>query len=85
MSDEASIDPSATSTGDSPINRVATAMRRISATVVGRPVSDEDLADAAEQLAAIADSLDANAASSSAPAASPTEPGTRRTSSQPAR
>jgi len=75
VSDEASIDPSATSTGDSPINRVATAMRRISATVVGRPVSDEDLADAAEQLAAIADSLDANAASLKRPRSQPDRTG----------
>ena len=50
-------------------------MRRISATVVGRPVSDEDLADAAEQLAAIADSLDANAASLKRPRSQPDRTG----------
>jgi acyl-coenzyme A thioesterase PaaI-like protein len=53
-----------TSTGDTPINRLAAAVRRISATVVGLPLGDEAMAEAADQLIGIADSLDREAETS---------------------
>jgi hypothetical protein len=50
-----------TSTGDTPLNRLADAIRRISGVVVGHPVPDEDVARAADQLGALADALEASA------------------------
>ena len=41
-----------------PINRVATALRRIGAVTIGQPVDDEDLSDAAAELAQVADRLE---------------------------
>ncbi len=55
------IDGPAESTGDEPLNRLAAAMRRISSVVVGQPINDGDLADAAAELAALADRLESAA------------------------
>jgi acyl-coenzyme A thioesterase PaaI-like protein len=66
------IDGPPTSTGDEPRNRLAAAMRRLSAVAVGQPVDDEEGARAAAMLGALADRLE-----SAAPAAKRTrhEPG----------
>jgi hypothetical protein len=56
--------PVPTSTADEPLNRLAAAIRRISAVVVGHPVPDEDIAGAAEQLVDIAASLESSATTS---------------------
>ncbi len=58
------VDGPPTSTGDEPHNRLAAAMRRISAVAVGQPVDDEEIARAAAELSALADRLE-----SAAPAA----------------
>jgi acyl-coenzyme A thioesterase PaaI-like protein len=58
------IDGPPTSTGDEPRNRLAAAMRRLSAVAVGQPVDDEEIARAAAMLGALADRLE-----SAAPAA----------------
>ncbi len=42
-------------TSDPPLNRFAAAVRRLSAVAVGRPLSDDELADAADQLSVIGD------------------------------
>ncbi len=55
------VDGPPSSTGDDALNRVAAAMRRISHVVVGHPVGDDELADAAERLTAVADGLEAAA------------------------
>ena len=55
------VDGPAESTGDEPLNRVATAIRRISALAVGLPVAQEVVADAAARLTALADELEAAA------------------------
>jgi acyl-coenzyme A thioesterase PaaI-like protein len=47
-----------TSTGDEPLNRLAAAIRRISAVVVGHPVSDEEVVEASENLVRIAEALE---------------------------
>ncbi len=52
------------STGDEPLNRLAAAMRRISAVAVGLPVPDGEVAAAADQMSEIADVLEKNAAHS---------------------
>jgi len=52
---------SPTSTGDTPQNRLADAVRRISAVIVGHPVPDEDVARVADQLVGLAESLEKNA------------------------
>jgi acyl-coenzyme A thioesterase PaaI-like protein len=64
-------DGPATSTGDEPLNRLAAAVRRISALAVGQPLRQEDVADAADQMAALADRLESGA------------PATKRTRNQP--
>jgi acyl-coenzyme A thioesterase PaaI-like protein len=56
------VDP--TSNGDEPLNRLAAAIRRISAVAVGHPVSDQEVARAAEQLVDIAESLESSATTS---------------------
>ncbi len=48
-------------TSDPPLNRFAAAVRRLSAVAVGRPLSDDELAEAADQLAAIATRLESAA------------------------
>jgi len=53
------VDGPAASTGDDALNRVAAAMRRISHVVVGNPLPDDDLADAAHRLAELAERLEA--------------------------
>jgi acyl-coenzyme A thioesterase PaaI-like protein len=55
------VDGPAASTGDETLNRLAAAMRRISSVVVGQPINDGDLADAAGELAALADRLESAA------------------------
>jgi acyl-coenzyme A thioesterase PaaI-like protein len=50
-----------TSTGDTPMNRLAEAVRRISAVVVGHPVPEEEVTKAADQLVALAESLEQSA------------------------
>ena len=52
---------SPTSTGDEPLNRLADAVRRISAVVVGHPVPDEEVARASDQLEKIAEALEDSA------------------------
>ncbi len=66
------LDGEPTSTGDEPRNRLAAAVRRISAVAVGQPVDDKEIARAATELSALADRLE-----SVAPAAKRTrhEPG----------
>jgi hypothetical protein len=59
------------STGDEPLNRLASAVRRISAVAVGRPLGDEEVADAADQLGQIADSLENSASASRRPRGQP--------------
>ncbi len=54
-------DGAAASTDDEPINRLAAAMRRISSLVVGQPIDEGELSDAAGELAALADRLDSAA------------------------
>jgi acyl-coenzyme A thioesterase PaaI-like protein len=63
------------STGDSPANRVAAAVRRISALTVGQPLTDDALSAAAEQLRRIADSLTAAAETSKRPRVMPDRSG----------
>ena len=58
------VDGPPTTTGDEPINRLATALRRISALAVGQPLSDEELAVAAAELGALAERLESAAARS---------------------
>jgi acyl-coenzyme A thioesterase PaaI-like protein len=55
------VDGPAESTGQDPHNRLADAMRRISAVVVGQPLAAEEIVEAAERLAAVADRLEAAA------------------------
>ena len=66
------VDGVATSaTQDLPINRVASALRRIGAVTIGQPVEDEDLGVAAAELAAVADRLEDAAARSKRPRNTP--------------
>jgi hypothetical protein len=51
----------AQATGDEPLNRLAAALRRISAVAVGLPLPESDVAQAAEQMAALADALESAA------------------------
>jgi acyl-coenzyme A thioesterase PaaI-like protein len=55
------VDGPSESTGESPHNRLAEAMRRISAVAVGQPLSDQQIEDAAARVAAVADELEAAA------------------------
>jgi hypothetical protein len=55
------VDGAAESTGDEPLNRLASAMRRITSVVVGQPIGDDDLSAAAGELAALADRLESAA------------------------
>jgi acyl-coenzyme A thioesterase PaaI-like protein len=55
------IDGPAVSTGDEPLNRLAAALRRISALAVAQPLRDEDVAAAASEMRALADRLEATA------------------------
>jgi acyl-coenzyme A thioesterase PaaI-like protein len=55
------------STGDEPLNRLADAVRRISAATVGHAVPDGDIAEAADQLVRIADELEGSAPESKRP------------------
>jgi hypothetical protein len=61
------IDGSPASTGDEPLNRLADALRRIGDAVIGHPIAEEDLADAADQLVGIADALEERAPESKRP------------------
>jgi acyl-coenzyme A thioesterase PaaI-like protein len=56
------IDGSPITTGDEPLNRLAAAVRRISAVAVGQPLEDEEIADAAAELGALAERLESSAA-----------------------
>jgi acyl-coenzyme A thioesterase PaaI-like protein len=56
------IDGTPTSTGDLPINRVAAALRRISAVTIGQPLDDDSLTEAANDLSVVADRIEAAAA-----------------------
>jgi acyl-coenzyme A thioesterase PaaI-like protein len=55
------------STGDEPLNRLADAVRRISAAAVGHAVPDADIAEAADELVRIADGLEGSAPESKRP------------------
>ena len=55
------VDGHAITWGDEPLNRLAVAMRRITAVAVGQPLSEEDVTEAAADLTALADRLDAAA------------------------
>jgi acyl-coenzyme A thioesterase PaaI-like protein len=55
------VDGPSESTSESPHNRLAGAMRRISAVVVGQPLTDEQIDEAAERIAVVADELEAAA------------------------
>ena len=61
------IDGSPHSIGDEPLNRLADAVRRISAAAVGHPVPDAEIEKAADQLVQIADGLEKSASSSKRP------------------
>jgi hypothetical protein len=61
------IDGSPRSTGDDPLNRLADAVRRISAAAVGHSVPDAEIAKAADQLVLIADGLERGASASKRP------------------
>jgi hypothetical protein len=63
------------STGDSPINRSAAAIRRITSMIVGQPLSDEALAGAADDLTAVADTLAVLAETSKRPRRQPDRSG----------
>jgi acyl-coenzyme A thioesterase PaaI-like protein len=53
--------PSTTADGDEPLNRLAGALRRITAVMVGQPLREEHITDAVVQVAAVADRLEAAA------------------------
>jgi hypothetical protein len=55
------LDGEPASTGDEPINRLAGALRRISAVAVGRPLEDESISAVADQLLQIAERLEREA------------------------
>ncbi len=55
------VDGTAASVVDDPLNRLAAAMRRISHVVVGNPVGETELAEAAEQLTELAGRLETSA------------------------
>ena len=55
------IDGPSTSAADGSLNRLAAALRRIAGVSVALPLSDEDVAAAAEEMAALADRLEAAA------------------------
>ncbi len=57
-------DGPAASTGDTAHNRLAAAMRRISAVAVGQPLGEDQIADAAAQMAALAHRLESAAPAS---------------------
>jgi acyl-coenzyme A thioesterase PaaI-like protein len=59
------------STGGSPRNRLADALRRIGSVAVGHPLADDDVAKAADQLAQIADTLEHGAPPTKRPRAQP--------------
>jgi hypothetical protein len=61
------IDGSPRSTGDEPLNRLAGAVRRITATAVGHPLPDREIAEAADQLVRIAERLEERATPSKRP------------------
>ena len=58
-------------TGDASLERLAAAIRRISAVAVGRPVSDQVLDEAAATLARVADTLEARAENRKRPRSQP--------------
>ena len=55
------IDGAPASTSGSPLNRFAAAVRRLSAVTVGQPLSDDEVATAADQLSALATRLESAA------------------------
>ncbi len=61
----------ARTTGDTPRNRLAAAVRRVSAAAVGHPVPRDDLAAAAEQLEKLAADLEAAGGETKAPRIQP--------------
>jgi hypothetical protein len=73
--DSPGIDGSPRSTGDEPLNRLADAVRRISAVTMGHPVPDVDVAAAADQLARIADALEKRAPATKRPRFQPNTSG----------
>jgi acyl-coenzyme A thioesterase PaaI-like protein len=74
------IDPDAPSdtpfsTGDTPLNRLAAAIRRISALAVGTPLHDDAVAAAADHIAGIADTLELGAERAKLPRSQPDRSG----------
>jgi acyl-coenzyme A thioesterase PaaI-like protein len=65
------VDGPAETWGDEPLNRLAAAVRRVTAVAVGQPLSDEDVASAADELAALADRLEAAAQAEKRPRRQP--------------
>jgi hypothetical protein len=63
------------STGDTPLNRLAESLRRIGNVVVGHPVADDDVAEAAEQLGRLADALEKAGPPAKRPRAQPVPSG----------
>jgi hypothetical protein len=59
------------STGDEPLNRLASAVRRISAVAVGLPVDDDEIAQVADQMQQIAVQLEGRAEQSKRPRQQP--------------
>ena len=57
------VDGHAITWGDEPLNRLAAAVRRITAVAVGQPLNEDDVTRAGDQLAALADRLETAAQS----------------------
>jgi hypothetical protein len=55
------LDGPAVTAGDQPMNRLAAAVRRINAVIVGQPPEDDEVSEAAQQLSAVADRLESAA------------------------
>jgi hypothetical protein len=55
------VDGPAVSTGDEPLNRLSSVLRRIGAVAVGHPVADDVVSDVTDQLNVLADQLEAAA------------------------
>ncbi|MHB8219560.1 MAG: PaaI family thioesterase [Acidimicrobiales bacterium] len=72
---EIAIHGASRTTADSPRNRLAAAVRRISALVVGRPLEDGDLSVAAAVVSSVADDLERAAGPGKAPRVQPDHTG----------
>ncbi len=69
------VDGHAVTWGDEPLNRLAAAMRRVTAVVVGQPLGEEDVTEAADEVAALADRLEAAAQAEKRPRNQPSADG----------